>query len=251
MTLVDKLIHSGYCLGFTAAILEKLTWPSKDLKEEILPLCMALYIESTFGYSYGDSRISLGKEEGKEVRVIKIEFPTKKIFGSKNLVEDPTDIPDSLACAICEAIDGRMTHLFKREHNRRSQDVEQRSAIPAAQIGFQVSMSSLPSSMLAPILLFLGNMPGLVSLELSEWGTHYSCSPFEPEEHSKEGFTDTEIPVLLQVLKKNAHLGHLSIDLGGMSEEGRTKFIEEWQKLWENREFNLPLLKLNDQKSSL
>ncbi len=86
--------------------------------------------------------------------------------------------------------------------------------------------------MIAPILPHLKNIPGMVSLELSDLGV---SNPWDaPSSKPSNGFSDQDAEALLDIFRSNPHLRKVKVNIEGMTEEKRKGFTAEWLEIWEN-----------------
>lgn len=236
VTLV--IFKSQYCPRFTANVLEKIEWPSESLKQEKLPNCLAFYIASSC-IELQDHSIEIESHDLDQKSTffptVKLLVNTKRILGYKDFVSNPEPLSSFLTQGLGIAIQLRAQDTMaqlKKDHENGNVDKTTKIGLNLF-IG-QFMECRFPASMIAPVLLYLKNISGLVGLEILDVGGGFNTG---------NAFKDEDAPALLEIFRTNPHLFHIKINVDGMTPEKQETFLKEWQDIMTSRKKDL-LLKI-------
>lgn len=237
------VLMSPYIPRFTAAIFEKLEWPSEEFKKEVLPKYLGMKIVNPeyCCISYQDDFINFGSTESSDGfctnRVVLI---TKNIFGTGDFTNQPKLIPESVAQTIGFSIRliGELLIKDLKEH-KETGTINRDTNIGMRVVIGQYMECRFPASVLSPLLPYLTNVPGLVGLELSDVGVR---TPHDDITVAKtgHGFGDEDAEALLDIFRTNPHLTQVQINVDNMSPAKLKEFLEAWQNIWTDRQFTPP-----------
>ncbi len=233
-------MNSRYVVSRTCKFLEQCEWPSQKLKEQFLPELVSLLILEN-GIAWDNWELGFVKT-GESSNLLnvpgfcchRILINTKKIFGHGDFTINPKPISPYLAKAIGLAIkqvaDAHVLEL--KEKLEKGVDKKDDLRIGVEVVIGQFMETRFTASMIAPILPHLKNVPGMVSLELSDVGVR---NPWDPISGKKSnGFNDDHAEDLLDIFRSQPYLQKTKINVDGMSEEKRKEFMSEWVKIWGN-----------------
>jgi hypothetical protein len=228
-TIIVNLViaFSNYCPRFTAAVLEKIEWPSETFKQMSLPAYLAHFIRSSF-VSWQDDSIEINpcpNQESTFFYTDKLVIVTKNIFGHRDFIENPSALSPSLAQGIGIAIQKEAKAAMEDLKQKYSdQQTDENTNIGINLVIAQYQECRFPCSMLAPVLPYLKKIPGLVGLEIVDVGGS-----------GQHAFRDEDAPALLEIFKTNPHLFHIKINVSAMTPETQKQFVEEWQVIMADR----------------
>ncbi|HEX4839787.1 MAG TPA: metallophosphoesterase [Rhabdochlamydiaceae bacterium] len=241
MFLVNLVIwDSEVCPQVTAAVLEKIEWPSETLKKKNLPAYLANYIRlQCLLRRNGSICIETPSPSGESpiFRTYKLLVRTKCIFEFRDFVTNPQPLSpflvEGMGIAIQDYAKGIVEDL-KQQYEAGKTDEN-------TNIGFNLVIMPFakkcrfPCTMLSPLLPYLKKLPGLVGLEMSDVGGSGLLSA-EDSQQKGHAFSDEDAPALLDILKTNFHLFHIKIDINEMIKKAESKFAQEWQALVTGRQ---------------
>ncbi len=205
----------------TSEFLEQCQWPSEELKKTELPELLA----TAFLYKAFELQNMFLSNSG----VTESGFPctrllinTKKIFG----VGDFTNDPKPLSPVLAEAIGSVIKSIAKQRLKDLNKTHREGEHWDDMRLGIEIDIGQFretrfPASMIAPLLPYLKDVPGIVSLALSDVG-----------EKNINGFKDEDAEDLLNIFRSQPYLQSAHINIGGMGEEKQLAFMEEWKRIW-------------------
>lgn len=218
-----------YTAARNCEFLENCEWPSEELKENLLPALIEYDILKHGGidwknFDWGFVRTGIGFSCNR------IYINSKNIFGTGDLTRDSKPISPLLAKAIGLAI----RRAARISMDKLKDDVNKGEKNLKIGVEIEIAQSEelrFPASMIAPLLPHLKNIPGLVSLTLSDVGV---TNPFNPRSVTNypNGFTDEHAEDLLNIFRTSPYLQIAQINIDGMSEAKQNEFMSEWVKIW-------------------
>lgn len=234
-------MESKCVISRTCKFFEECEWPSQELKEQLLPELVSSLVEKD-GIAWDNWKSGFVKTgessnpfEAPGFQCHRILINTKKIFGRSDFTRDPKPISPYLAksigLAIKQAADAHVLELKQKFEKGLEKEDQLRIGVEVV-IG-QFLETRFPASMIAPILPYLKNIPGMVSLELSDVGVGVGNPGNATSEENSNGFNDEHVEALLDIFRSQPYLQKIQINIGGMSEEKRKEFVAEWTKIWE------------------
>lgn len=229
----------------TCEFFEQCEWPSHELKETLLPQIVTMAIQQN-GIAWDNWNAGF-VETGPSTDFLnvpgfachRIFIHTRKIFGCGDFTINPKPISPLLAKSIGEAIKSvALAHISELKEKMESGGVKENQRIGIEVVIGQFMETRFPASMIAPLLPYLKDVPGMVSLKLSDVGVR------NPEDEvsgkNSNGFCDEHAEALLEIFRSQPHLMQTKINIEGMSEGKVEEFMREWNQIWKDRPFQKP-----------
>jgi len=241
MLLVSLVIFwSRYCPRFIANVLEEVEWPSDALKQEKLPVFLAFRIEHNC-IEWQDDSIEIGQPSAGEAptffRTFRLCVVTKRIFGHGDFVNNPPPLSPFLVQGMGIAIhDCAETAVEDLKQKYKDGQTNEETKIGFNLVIGQFMECRFPCTMLAPLLPYLTNLPGLVGLEMNDVGGSGLVTQQHGGQKIGYAFRDEDAPALLDIFRSNPHLFHIEVNTDGMTPKGERQFVKEMQAIIENRE---------------
>lgn len=188
--------HSSYVISKTCEFLEECEWPNEEMKEQLLPDLVSSYIVKEGIYISPGETIVPGFKE-----CYCISLNTRSIFGRGDFTSNSQPISSCFAKAIGLAI-------------KQVADSLDEGIVFEVVIG-QFRETRFTASMIAPILPYLKNIPGMVALDLMD---------------VQNGFNEEHADVLLDIYRSQPNLQVIKINIW-MSKEKKAQFDSERSKI--------------------
>lgn len=218
--------NNSHTISQTCELLELCNWPSQALKEHLLPQLISELVFKN-GIAWDNWKAGYVDTDESGFRCYRLLINTQNIFGNCDFTTQSKPISSYLAKAIGLIIQHTAeSHIIELKDNSKNTDKED------LRIGIEVAISQFmktrfPASMIAPILPYIKNLPGLVSLELKDLGN---------------GFNDEHADDLLAILNSQPLLQQVTINVDGMSEQKKKEFVNEMNEILNKRARKKPSL---------
>lgn len=272
VTLASILATKSMTLvAFTTQFLESLQWPTPELKEEKLPVMVALALESLEAIQLQYQIFHTAND--KMIPTFQAYMGLKKIFGTGDLNDINSlsqtqrkffTLDSRQKLVMSPYLAKGIALAFKDMGNTTIQKLQEnfeKGKIDEARLGLEIRITQsrelrFPASILSPILPHLKNVPALMALYLDDIGVK---GPFDSPvgvNQEKDGFRGEDAQALLDIIKENPYLQNVKININGMKEEEQQTFLTNWGKILEEQGRKSPKelfnevtnLKLEDKK---
>lgn len=205
-------IYSG------AQFLEKLDWPSEDLKKEILPSLILVMINNFDSIDWQSNGISFSGDGKNCITVRRLLFNCKEMFGLGNFLNNPLEISPYFAKGVGLAIRANAAFAIQMQEEDINEEKDESKLRTGVEVVFQQATECrFPVSMITPFLFYLKDMSELISLELKD------ITPMQGENLNEEDFN-----TLLAIMKTSPYLCRYVVGERLMNEDQAERFAEAW-----------------------
>lgn len=206
--------------------LDSIEWPSAELKEEHLPeLLVADIVQKGIAWDNWESGFiekieSVTPFKTKIFECHRLLIHTQNILGHGHFTDPiPSYLAKALSLVIKRAAEGDIKKLKEKIGG------QEKFRIGIQLVIGQFVETKFTASVFAPLLPYLRDVPGMVSLGLSDIGT---SSP-------QGGFSDVHAEGLLHLIRSQRFLWQVSIKTSGMTEGKEREFMGELEKILAGR----------------
>lgn len=212
----------------TCTFLEECEWPSQELKEKFLPQILRDTVTAN-GIAWDNWDAGFA-ETGKDSRNFSVGFECQRILVFTRRIFGPGNFTDPISPRLAKAIGDSIKFVATTHISDLKEKIEKGQNKDKLRVGVEVeimqfSETRFPASMIAPVLPYLKEVPGMVSLRLTDIG---------------KGFGDEHAETLLEIFKSQPHLVETRINVNGMSEEKRQEFLNQKEQIWKARAMEKP-----------